>query len=82
MSDEQRNSNKSNKSLLRAMGLVSALGIDFVVCLMGGYYLGIYFGRMLGSELAGSLVGLLTGMAVGIITIIYIIRSVLGDDNG
>lgn len=64
----------------RTAGLVSAMGMNVAVCLMGGYMLGNWLsGRFGGSPLAWKAGGLLAGLFVAAWSVVRIVQKVLGD---
>lgn len=58
----------------RAAALTSAIGIDLVVCLLGGYWLGDWLSQMFGGQL-WLLGGFMLGLAAGIISIYFMIKQ-------
>ena len=61
----------------RAVGLVSVIGADLAVCVVGGVFLGRYIDRLLSSSPWFLLVGLLVGLAVGIYSVYRLVRGYL-----
>lgn len=61
----------------RAAGLVSAIGVDLVVMLGLGWWLGDVYDQHQGTRY-GYLVGLLAGLIAGIGTVALLIRKVTG----
>lgn len=71
----------SNENPWRAVALVSAIGIDLVVCMLGGYWFGAWLNGRLGSPV-WIVIGIMLGFIVGVASIIYILRSYSGGSNG
>lgn len=64
----------------RAAALVSALGIDIVVCTTIGYFVGGLAGKQFGNgEKAWVIGGVLTGFAIGIFTVVLVLKKFLED---
>lgn len=61
----------------RAAGLVSAIGVDLVVSLGLGWWIGNAYDQNHGTE-NGYLIGLLVGLVAGIGTVAALIRKVMG----
>ncbi|MFC0216404.1 AtpZ/AtpI family protein [Paenibacillus chartarius] len=70
----------NNQSPWRAAGLVTALGLDIVVCTMIGYFAGSYAGKYFGSPTAWTVGGVLVGFAIGIITVVLMLKKFLEDN--
>lgn len=66
----------------RAMGLVTALGLDLAVCILLGFYGGRWLGEIFGSVPLGTALGVMVGLAVGVTNVIVLIKKVLEDSNG
>ncbi|MCM3747605.1 AtpZ/AtpI family protein [Paenibacillus pasadenensis] len=62
---------------LKALAFVGVLGIDVAICTLIGYWLGATFGETPGWIIAG----VLTGLAAGIVSVVFIVKKVLGDSN-
>ncbi|MFD1179166.1 AtpZ/AtpI family protein [Paenibacillus puldeungensis] len=74
--------NPGNGNPMKAITLVTALGINLAVCTVGGYFLGSWLDRQwLGNGLGIGL-GVLIGIAAGISGIFALIKLVLGGNNG
>lgn len=58
----------------RAVGLVSAIGVELVVCTLAGFWGGKHLGGWLGFEPIGMVVGVLLGLAAGIVGIAFLIK--------
>jgi len=71
----------SNENPWRALALVSAIGADLVVCMIGGFWVGGWLERRLGSPV-WTVAGIVAGLFVGIVSIIFIIRNYTGGSNG
>lgn len=63
----------------RAAALVSALGLDVVLCTAAGYWVGRWAGTQLGSLNSWVIGGVLVGFAVGILTSILVVKKFLED---
>ncbi|MDF2960907.1 MAG: hypothetical protein K0S39_2642 [Paenibacillus sp.] len=64
----------------RAAALVSALGIDIVVCTGLGYLIGSWAGKQFGEdEKAWVIGGVLFGFAIGIFTVVLVLKKFLED---
>ncbi|WMT40711.1 AtpZ/AtpI family protein [Paenibacillus sp. D2_2] len=71
-----------NNSGWKAVGLVTALGIELAVCTFGGFYLGSWLDKIwLGNGLGIGL-GVLLGIIIGILGIIALIKTVMGGNDG
>jgi len=64
-------------SPLRAAGLAGAMGLDFALCILAGYFLGDRLGGTRGWAAAGILIGI----AAGIASCIFLVKVVLEDGN-
>ncbi|MCR8645097.1 AtpZ/AtpI family protein [Paenibacillus sp. N1-5-1-14] len=72
----------SDSNPWKAVGMVSALGIDLVVCMGLGYYLGKLMSDAAGGQPLWIVLGVVLGLIVGIVSIIVILRKVTGGSNG
>jgi hypothetical protein len=70
-----------NDNPLKAMGLVSAVGVDLALCMWLGYKGGTVLDVKFGTDMVWSLVGLMIGLLTGIFTVILLIKRVTGDEN-
>jgi VIT1/CCC1 family predicted Fe2+/Mn2+ transporter len=70
-----------NDNPWKAMGLVSAVGVDLAVCMWAGYAAGAFVDQKLGNHMLWSLIGLGVGLVTGIFTVILLIKRFTGDDN-
>lgn len=77
----QKNGNNSSKKPWKTIMIVNVLGIDFVVCVLAGYYLGAYMRDVTGQVL-WLVFFLLLGIGAGVWTIILLISRYLegGDE--
>lgn len=66
----------------RAMGLVTALGLDIAACTLLGFYVGRWVGKMNESVPLGTGLGVLIGVIVGVINVIVLIKKVLEEPDG
>jgi F0F1-type ATP synthase assembly protein I len=57
----------------RAAALTSAIGIDFAVCLLAGYWFGDWLSRIFGGQL-WVLGGFLLGLASAVFSIYFLIK--------
>ncbi|MNI04029.1 putative F0F1-ATPase subunit [compost metagenome] len=71
--------NPDNQSPWRAAALVSALGIDVVVCTTIGYFIGSFAGKQYGDLKTWTVGGVLVGFAIGILTAVLVLKKFLGD---
>jgi uncharacterized protein YneF (UPF0154 family) len=78
-SQDNREHKKSNP--WRMVLLVNLLGIDFVICILAGFYLGSWLQQRTGQVL-WMVAGLLIGIAVGIWTVIILIQRTMEDHDG
>ena len=65
----------------RGLFLTTAIGVDLTACLAGGYFLGKWVGERVGQPMLYSVIGFIVGLATGIVSVIYLIRQVTGDDH-
>jgi ATP synthase protein I len=65
---------KSKDSPWRAIGLVSAIGIDLGLGTFLGFLGGSYLDKLLGSEPVGMVVGVLLGLLMGIVGITFLVK--------
>lgn len=72
---------KPSKNLWKTLILANALGIDFVVCVLAGFFLGSYAERLTG-QILWMVAGLLLGIAAGIWSVIFIVKRYMeGSDE-
>lgn len=67
----------NNGSVWKVAGLVTALGIDFAVCTVGGFFLGSWQDKLWSGNGLGIGLGVLIGIVVGIIGIVALIQPVM-----
>ncbi|WP_442602555.1 AtpZ/AtpI family protein [Paenibacillus sp. KN14-4R] len=72
----------SDSNPWKAVGMVSALGIDLVACMGAGYWLGSLMSQSAGGQPIWIVLGVVLGLIVGIVSIIIILRKVTGGSNG
>lgn len=72
----------SNQNPWRAAGLVSAIGVDFAVCILAGFFGGRWVGEKLGGHPIFTAIGVVLGIIIGIVSIVFMIRKFLEDENG
>jgi ATP synthase protein I len=65
----------------RGFFLSSAIGVDLVCCLLGGYFAGRFIGNKFGHPFAWTIGGVLVGLAVGIVSVIVLLRSFTEGNN-
>ncbi|WP_166243519.1 AtpZ/AtpI family protein [Paenibacillus turpanensis] len=68
---KQRN---STDTPWRAAGLVSAIGVDLVVCVVGGFYLGQFARDRLNGSPLWLAAGVVLGLLVGVVSIVFMIK--------
>ncbi|MNN21169.1 putative F0F1-ATPase subunit [compost metagenome] len=73
---------KNNNSVGKAVAVVTALGMNFAVCAVGGYFLGTWMDKLWFKNGLGIGLGVLIGIAAGILGIVALIKSVVGGNNG
>ncbi|MDU2239977.1 MAG: AtpZ/AtpI family protein [Paenibacillus sp.] len=73
---------KNNNSVGKAVAVVTALGMNFAVCAVGGYFLGTWMDKLWFKNGLGIGLGVLIGIAAGILGIVVLIKSVVGGNNG
>ncbi|USB32889.1 AtpZ/AtpI family protein [Paenibacillus sp. YPG26] len=71
-------------TVLKAAGLVSAIGIDIAVCTVAGYYLGSWWDSFGSGSSTGirTGIGVLIGVVIGMVSVIYLIKKVMEDSDG
>lgn len=62
----------------RAAGLVTALGLDLVICMGGGYLLGDFVSRSMGGNKLWTVAGIVLGLIIGIYSIVLVLRKIMG----
>lgn len=65
----------------RAVALVSAIGIDLVVCMVVGFFAGNYMSNLTDQKV-WIVVGIMAGFAIGVVSIIYILKQFSEDRDG
>ncbi|GIP40934.1 hypothetical protein J31TS4_42140 [Paenibacillus sp. J31TS4] len=65
----------------RAAGLVGAVGIDIVVCMLLGYFAGSWMSGYMGGNKLWIAGGLLAGLFIGILNVIFLIKFFLEETN-
>lgn len=68
---------KENFSPYRTMGLVSAVGVDLVLTILGGVYGGKWLDSQLGTYPAFLITGLFVGLVGGVYSIMVMIKKFL-----
>ncbi|MBP2001823.1 F0F1-type ATP synthase assembly protein I [Paenibacillus shirakamiensis] len=79
--DKSKKSEENSSGALKAMGLVSAIGIDLAACTLGGFYLGSWMDKNWGLSGIGTAFGVLLGVFIGALSIIAIIKAVMGESH-
>lgn len=64
----------------KAVGLVSAIGVDIVLFMALGFWAGEWFSGRQGGQPIWIVIGIMTGFLIGILTVVLLVKSVLGDD--
>ncbi|MCM3700987.1 AtpZ/AtpI family protein [Paenibacillus macerans] len=67
----------ANNSVWKVAALVTALGTNFAMCTIGGFYFGSWLDKLWLTNGVGIGLGVLAGIAVGIVSIAVLIRSVV-----
>jgi ATP synthase protein I len=81
MKASNKGPNKRPDHPLKMVFIVNALGIDFVVCVVAGFYLGSYIERLTGNVL-WMVGGLLLGIGAGVWSVILLIKKFMeGSDE-
>jgi len=75
MGDQRHTSERA--TLLRAMGVVSACGLDLAVSVLIGILAGLFVDAHLHSSPWGLLIGLFAGLVAGIYTVYRIIAPIV-----
>jgi len=70
-----------NDNPWKAMGLVSAVGVDLALCMWLGYLGGTYLDQQLGFDMVWALIGLGVGLVIGVGTVILLIKRFTGDGS-
>jgi ATP synthase protein I len=65
---------RSKDNPWRAVGLVSAIGADLVVCMLGGYFGGSYISRWMGGQPIWIVAGIMAGFLAGVVSIYFLLR--------
>lgn len=71
--------NKGNP--LKAMGLVTTVGSSLAACTFGGFYVGSWLDKMWNLSGIGTAFGVLLGLFAGAVSIIAIIKAVMGESD-
>lgn len=66
----------------RAISLVSVIGVDLVVCVLIGFYLGRYVSDLMNGQPLFIAAGVILGLAAGVLSIIYILKQFTEEPNG
>ncbi|CAH1209752.1 hypothetical protein PAECIP111892_03302 [Paenibacillus auburnensis] len=77
-SDPQKQTGKA----LKAMSLVSAVGIDLAAFTLGGFFLGKWLDSKWNSSGIGVALGVVLGVLCGITGIVFIIKAVMEESDG
>lgn len=71
----------SNKTVIKTIGLISALGTDLVVTTFAGIFLGRWLDRTFETSPLFILVGTFIGLGAGIFGAYLLLKPYLGDKN-
>lgn len=74
---------KTNPSsnIWKAFFLVSAIGVDFAVCVLVGYWFGAWMSRVAGGQPLWIVMGLLLGLILGFISVILLVKPFMEDKH-
>lgn len=72
-------SKNKRESPWKAFFLVSAVGVDFAVCIVIGYLLGSWLSRMLGGNPLWLVAGLFVGLTLGAVSVWLLIKPFMED---
>ncbi|MFC4766507.1 AtpZ/AtpI family protein [Effusibacillus consociatus] len=75
MSNDPQKKPDKNENPYRAIGLVSAIGTDLALCVLGGVYLGKWIDGEFGTTPIFLMIGLLVGLGVGIYSMMLLIKK-------
>lgn len=70
-----------NGSPWKAFFLVSAVGADFAVCVLVGYWLGSWLSRAFGGSPLWIVAGLFAGLFIGVVSVWKIMMPFMEDHN-
>jgi hypothetical protein len=75
---------RSQDNPWKAVGLVSAIGVELVVCMLVGFFGGRYLSDLQGGQTIWIVVGIMAGFLVGVAGIYYLLRFYTegSDSNG
>lgn len=73
--------NKPDSSPWKAVGLVSAIGVDLALCTLAGFWFGSWLDGMWNHSGLGIGLGVLAGLIAGIVSIVIIIQKITGERN-
>ncbi|NBI30628.1 AtpZ/AtpI family protein [Chengkuizengella marina] len=65
----------------KAVALVSAIGLDMVVCMFAGYGLGTLVTKYVNHNPIWIVVGIMVGFVMGVLSIMMIIKKYTGGSN-
>jgi ATP synthase protein I len=77
----RKNGHKPPKKAIRAFLLVNLLGVDLVVCILAGYYLGSWLEKLTG-QVAWLIVSVLAGVGIGVWTVTVLLLRMMEDKDG
>lgn len=63
------------RDVLRAYGLISAIGMDLAACTVAGVFLGKWLDRLWGTSPWMLLLGIVVGLAGGIVGVVKILQT-------
>ena len=75
--DEKRRGDRERSTLLRAMGVISVLGLDIAASILVGVLAGLFVDGRLHTAPWGLLVGLFVGLIAGFYTAYLIIAPIV-----
>lgn len=64
----------SSENPWKALFLVSAISIDFAVCVTAGYFIGRWLSGIAGGSPLWMLLGLFIGLGAGITSVIFLVK--------
>ncbi|CQR58669.1 AtpZ/AtpI family protein [Paenibacillus riograndensis] len=73
---------KQTGHALKAVSLVSAVGVNLAAFTLGGYFLGAWLDDQWNSSGLGVALGVIVGVLCGIAGVIFIIKAVMEESDG
>ncbi|WP_019914996.1 AtpZ/AtpI family protein [Paenibacillus sp. HW567] len=80
--DKPQEPHKQTGRALKAMSLVSAVGINLAAFTLGGYFLGAWLDSKWNNSGLGVALGVILGVLCGIAGVIFIIKAVMEESDG